>query len=66
MNYTFTYKYCKKLKDIEFKGFSIIDNENKQGQYDSLKKIIETCSNCYKELIKQKKKGIKKNTKENK
>ena len=60
MNCTFTCKYCKKLKEIEFKGFSIIDSENKQGQNDALKKIIEneTCSNCYKELIKQKKEEL--------
>ena len=60
MNCTFICKYCKKLKEIEFKGFSIIDSENKQGQNDALKKIIEneTCSNCYKELIKQKKEEL--------
>ena len=60
MNCIFTCKYCKKLKEIEFKGFSIIDSENKQGQNDALKKIIEneTCSNCYKELIKQKKEEL--------
>ena len=68
---TFICKYCKKLKEIEYLGFSIIQNteiEKKNlvshvldnSTYSKIQKAIENqiCSNCYKEIIKQKKEEL--------
>ena len=68
---SFICKYCKKIKEIEYLGFSIIESEEIEKKnliphiLDNtsnlkIQKAIENriCSNCYKEIIKQKKEEL--------
>jgi hypothetical protein len=67
----FICKYCKKNKEIEYFGFSIIDNNELEkknlithvldnSQNLKIQKAIENqiCSACYKEIIKEKKEEL--------
>ena len=67
----FICKYCKKNKEIEYLGFSIIDNNELEkknlithvldnSQNLKIQKAIENqiCSACYKEIIKEKKEEL--------